>query len=579
MIVLGLSSQHDAGAALLVDGEVRAAVNEERLNRQKLFWGVPERAIQEVLRVGGVPVEAVDAVAYANLMGGARFDDFAMAASDPVIRLFQASSEIGLGRLVGGTQLGIRSIRWVYPRIGRMNRMRLETMACLRGGLGYAGHIVPYDHHLCHAASAYYTSGWDRCTVITMDAAGDGYCSRVYAGRGGRLIPIHQVPFYHSIASYYGYATHICGFTEGRHEGKVTGLAAYGKGERAMEVFTRLIAYDPRRFHHVNRGGYLMGAIRRLRRELGDAPREEIAAGAQRHLEAQVTPYIRDAIRRTGEGTVALAGGLFANVKLNQRIRELPEVTGVWIHPHMGDGGLAVGAALALWAQRSPAPPAGGARWSDVFLGPAWTPAEVERILAETPGVRWRRVPDPEREIAQLLASGKVVTRFAGRMEYGPRALGNRSILYQATDPTVNDWLNKRLRRTEFMPFAPILLAEDAPHYLKDFDARSAHAAEFMTITYDVTERCRREAPAVVHVDGTARPQLITQSSNPPVRRILEHYKALTGLAVLINTSFNMHEEPIVYSPQDALRAFLDGRLDALALEEFLVRRAEGGTR
>ena len=140
----------------------------------------------------------------------------------------------------------------------------------------------------------------------------------------------------------------------------------------------------------------------------------------------------------------------------------------------------------------------------------------------------------------------------------------------------MNDWLNKQLRRTEFMPFAPVLLVEDAPQYLKDFDGRSSYAAEFMTITYEVTDRCRREAPAIVHIDGTARPQVVTESSNPPLRRILEHYKALTGLAVLINTSFNMHEEPIVCSPQDALRAFQDGRLDVLALEDCLVEREEG---
>jgi carbamoyltransferase len=576
MIILGVSSQHDAGAALLVDGRVAAAVNEERLNREKLFWGVPERSIREVLRVAGVPIGAVDAVAFANLMGGARFDAFAVAAADPVIRAFQLAAEVGIGGLVGGTQLGVRLIRAIYGHIPHLNRVRRETQACLRDRLGYAGSIVPYDHHLCHAASAYYSSGWDRCSVITMDAAGDGYCSRIYAARGGRLTPLHQVPFYHSIASYYGYATHICGFTEGRHEGKITGLAAYGRPDRPAEVFARLIAYDGRRFHHVNRGGYLMGAIGRLRRGLAGIPREDIAAGAQRHLEEQVVPYVRDAVRRTGEGSVALAGGLFANVKLNQRLREIPEVTGIWIHPHMGDGGLAVGAALTLWAQRAAPPPPGGPRWPDVYLGPSWTPTEIERILDGTPGVRRRREAEPEREIARLLAAGKVVARFAGRMEYGPRALGNRSILYQATDPTVNDWLNKRLRRTEFMPFAPILLAEDAPEYLKEFDGRSSYAAEFMTITYDVTDRCRREAPAVVHVDGTARPQVVTAGSNPSLRRILEHYRALTGLRVLINTSFNLHEEPIVCSPQDAIRAFLDGRLDVLALEDHLVERKEG---
>ena len=576
MIILGVSSQHDAGAAVLVNGRVVAAVNEERLNREKLFWGIPRLAIGEVLRVVGIPLGALDAVAYANLMGGMPFEDIAATELEPITRWFRRCSEVGIGTLVGGTQLGICFVRAVYPHIPHVNRMRVDTVAFLRGGLGFTGEIVPHDHHRCHAASAYCSSGWDRCTVVTMDAAGDGYCSRVYVGRGGRLIPVHQVPFYHSIASYYGYATHLCGFREGRHEGKVTGLAAYGNADRTAQVFTHLIAYDSRKFQHVNRGGYMMGAIRRLRRRLGDASREDIAAGAQRHLEEQTLPYIRDAVRRTGETRVALAGGLFANVKLNQRIRELPEVTGIWIHPHMGDGGLAVGAALALWAERAPTGPPKGDGWSDVYLGPAWTPAEVERALAETPGVRWRREPDAEGEIARLLAAGKVVARFAGRMEYGPRALGNRSILYQATDPTVNDWLNKQLRRTEFMPFAPVLLVEDASQYLKDFDGRSSYAAEFMTITYEVTDRCRREAPAIVHIDGTARPQVVTESSNPPLRRILEHYKALTGLAVLINTSFNMHEEPIVCSPQDALRAFQDGRLDVLALEDCLVEREEG---
>jgi len=587
MIILGVSSQHDAGAAVLIDGTIRAAINEERLNREKLYWGVPARSVAEVLKVAGARVADVDAVAFANLMGGARVDSFAAAAAEPVMRAFQEAAEWGIGGLVGGTQAGVHFIRAVYPYLGRMNRVRGETETFLRNGLGFSGEIAPRDHHLCHAASAYFTSGWDLCTVVTMDAAGDGYCSRVYAGRGGRLVPVHQVPFYHSIASYYGYATHLCGFTEGRHEGKVTGLAAHGNPERTAAVFTRMIAYDPQRFQHVNRGGYLMRAIGRLRRDLAGAPRQDIAAGAQRHLEEQVVPYVRDAVRRTGQGNVALAGGLFANVKLNQRLRELPEVTGVWIHPHMGDGGLAVGAALALWVEGAPtpavpgkpeaAPAPGVGRWADVYLGPAWPSAEVERTLQATPGVSWRRRPDPEREIARLLAAGKVVARCAGRMEYGPRALGNRSILYQATDPTVNDWLNARLRRTEFMPFAPVLLAEDAPDYLEDFDGRSSYAAEFMTITYDVTDRCRREAPAVVHVDGTARPQVVTAGGNPPLRRILEHYKALTGLAVLINTSFNMHEEPIVCSPQDALRAFLDGRLDVLALEEFIVERKEAG--
>ena len=574
MIVLGVSCQHDAGAALLVDGQVVAAVNEERLNREKLFWGLPRESIRAVLKIAGVRASAIDAVAISNLFAGGKVRSFAEAAKDPKCRLLDRLDRVDLLRYLLGTRAGIAALRFAFGRL-RPRHPHLTVLGrLLRGELGVRARLTRLDHHECHAASAYYSSGWDRCTVVTFDAAGDGHCAGVYLGDRGRLRVLRRVPLYHSIASYYALATNLCGFREGPHEGKITGLAAFGRPDRSAVVFAREIVYDPQRRRPHNHGYWILYELERLKAALAGLPREEIAAGIQQHTEGVAVPFVRDAIRQTGEPRVALAGGLFGNVKLNQRIRELPEVTGVWIHPHMGDGGLAVGAALALWARRSSEPMV--TRWSDVYLGPAWSPAEIETILGETSGVRWGRAADPEREIAEMLAAGKVVARYAGRMEYGPRALGNRSILYQATDPTVNDWLNKRLRRTEFMPFAPILPAEDAPHYLKDFDGRSAYAAEFMTITYDVTERCRQEAPAVVHVDGTARPQLVTQRGNPPVRRILEHYKALTGLAVLINTSFNMHEEPIVFSPQDALRAFREGRLDVLVLEDFVVERAEG---
>jgi carbamoyltransferase len=575
MIILGISSQHDAGAALLVDGQVVAAVNEERLNRQKLFWGLPQDSVRSVLKIAGVPPSAIDAVAVSNLFAGDKVRSFAEAAKDPTCRLLDRLDRADLLRYLLGTSMGVAALRLALGKLRVRHPHLSELASLLRDELRVRAPIARLDHHEAHGASAYYSSGWDRCTVVTFDAAGDGHCASVSQGGGGRLRTLRRIPLYHSIASYYAMATNLCGFREGPHEGKVTGLAAFGRPDRALPLFAREIVYDPRCRRPHNRGRWILFELERLRAALAGLPREEIAAGIQAHTEAVAVPFVRDAIRQAGEPRVALAGGLFANVKLNQRIRELPEVTGVWIHPHMGDGGLAVGAALALWARR--APHATPTRWHHAFLGPSWTAPEIEGLLGKTSGVRWRRARDPEREIARLLAEGKVVARCAGRMEYGPRALGNRSILAQATDPTVNDWLNKRLRRTEFMPFAPILLAEDAPHYLKDFDARSAYAAEFMTITYDVTERCRREAPAVVHVDGTARPQLVTQSSNPPVRRILEHYKALTGLAVLINTSFNIHEEPIVCSPQDALRAFRDGRLDALALEDFLVEGAEAG--
>jgi len=210
---------------------------------------------------------------------------------------------------------------------------------------------------------------------------------------------------------------------------------------------------------------------------------------------------------------------------------------------------------------------------TDVYLGPDYTEAEMESALRAA-GLPYQRARDAEAEIARLIAQGRVVARFHGRMEYGPRALGNRSILYQATEPAVNQWLNARLGRTEFMPFAPATLLEDRHQCYQRIDG-AEFTAEFMTITFDCTPWMLKHCPAAVHVDGTARPQLVTAASNPSFYRVLSEYKKLTGLPSVINTSFNMHEEPIICTPEDAIRGFQNGRLDYLAMGNFLVKSAE----
>jgi carbamoyltransferase len=234
----------------------------------------------------------------------------------------------------------------------------------------------------------------------------------------------------------------------------------------------------------------------------------------------------------------------------------------------MGDEGLAVGAAYALGSSLSKT--SGAAILSDVYLGPEFNEMSIGQALSES-GLEPEHTRHIERRIAELLSQGYVVARFNGRMEYGPRALGNRSILYQATDPSVNDWLNKRLERTEFMPFAPVTMEEYAAKAYINMDG-ARYAARFMTMTLNCTDWMRNHCPAVVHVDGTARPQIIDKPSNPTYYKILNEYRKLTGLPTLINTSFNMHEEPIVCSPKDAIRAFLQGRLDYLAMGNYLLK-------
>ena len=271
---------------------------------------------------------------------------------------------------------------------------------------------------------------------------------------------------------------------------------------------------------------------------------------------------------------VLLAGGVFGNVKLNQRINELPGLTHLFVHPGMGDEGLPVGAALAISAAK-------GAfrleRIENVFWGPSYNDEETEKALASS-DFPYERLDNIELRVAQLLAQEKIVARFDGRLEYGPRALGNRSILYHAGDTTVNDWLNVALKRSEFMPFAPACLMDRAEECFPKLPS-AKYSAEFMTVCFDCSQDFKERCPAVVHVDGTARPQLIQERGNPSFFKILTEYERLTGIPTVINTSFNIHEEPIVCTPQDAVRAFATAELDYLALGSYLVSRRVEGSR
>ena len=259
-------------------------------------------------------------------------------------------------------------------------------------------------------------------------------------------------------------------------------------------------------------------------------------------------------------------------MKLNQRIHELEEVESIFIHPGMADGGLAVGAAYALGAEHDLSSMFRGekSRLKNVYFGLEYTNEEIKSVLTEH-GLDFEHFDEIAVEVAKRLAEGKVVARFAGKMEYGPRALGNRSILYQPSEPTVNDWLNKKLNRTEFMPFAPATLAEYADKCYKGIKG-AEYTARFMTITFECTDWMERTSKGVVHLDKTARPQLVDEETNPEYYKIIKEFMMLTGLPSIINTSFNMHEEPIVCSPYDAVRAFKEGELDYLAIGNYLVK-------
>jgi carbamoyltransferase len=317
--------------------------------------------------------------------------------------------------------------------------------------------------------------------------------------------------------------------------------------------------------------------ILELKRQFGNYSATEVAATLQQRTEVVLTEFAQAAIDEIGIGNVAVAGGVFANVKVNQRLYELSDVDRFFVHPDMRDSGLAVGAALRRCAELGEVLPG---RLTHVYYGPTFEDVEVKQTVDRAKRAspldvaRFEETTELADSVATLLADGDVVNLFTGRVEYGPRALGNRTILYQPNDPTAIEWLNQRLKRSEFMPFAPVTMREHASECYVGYDPEACPAADFMTISFDCTDQMLERATGVVHVDGTARPQVIERETNPLYYAILEAYHERTGIPSLINTSFNMHGEPIVCTPSQALKAFRDSHTDALVLEKWLVKRS-----
>jgi carbamoyltransferase len=378
------------------------------------------------------------------------------------------------------------------------------------------------------------------------------------------------VDSYNSLGNFYSYVTHLCGFRAERDEGKITGLAAHGKPIYA-DILRQFIRYEaPGRIRYTV-PMYHRSALRLLADRLpAGFDRADLAASVQLILEDIGLAFVRYWLRRTGLRNIAVAGGIFANVKFNQRIHELDEVENFFVHPAMDDSGLSVGSALAALAEQPGADPSRLIqRLPHVYLGPDYSDSEIKQAIRAA-GYHAQYCATIHEHVARLLSQGYVVARFMGRMDYGPRALGHRSILYQTTEPSVANWLNERLHRTEFMPFAPATLREHASHCYERVQG-AEDAARFMTVAFNCTTRMKTTSPGVVHVDGTARPQIVDVQTAPDLYNILRMYHRLSGIPSLINTSFNMHDEPIVCTPADALRSFRQGQLDYLAIGNWLV--------
>ena len=570
MKILGISCEQDAGAAVNINGKIVTAVNEERFNRKKLYIGFPRLSILEVCKKVGLKPADFDYIAISTHIHVPY-----IGFSSPVLhqKIAERLSKIKLIQKLLKKRFFIHCIKIILYIL--QAKYRKEIVKDLRE-LGFSQKVHFVDHHTCHASSAYYTSGWKDSLVITLDGAGDGFCSKVFELKNNKLQELHSVPFYASPGYYYAYATKICGFKCGR-EGKLTGLAAFGNPEITKDIFASRIKYDQKKMIFVNYGHYLNNELTPLKLALNGSKKEDIAAGIQSYIEEIVTAYISDLIKhfRNNRPTkLTLAGGVFANVKLNQKISELKNVEELYVYPHMGDGGLAVGASFALlMKKRLPLIPY---KLENAYLGLSYTNKEILDALSFHQA-NYHITNNPALTMAKALHDNKVVAYYNGAMEYGPRALGHRSIFVSAKDPTINQTLNTKLERSEFMPFAPIVLKENENDYFLNLDSKH-NCTKFMTITTQITKKALIDIPAAVHIDGTARFQSITKEQNPVIHEMLTIYHAMTGVPAVINTSFNMHEEPIVESPENAIECFQKGHLDMLVLGNYVLENKQMST-
>lgn len=601
MRILGISPlDKDATVSIVEDGKILYAAGEERFSRVKQQEGFPSRALENALEYTGLSVSEIDQVAYAftdwkderkiidkNIDAEKQFINSYKPTSlsklltearqnkhdypEAIHGLKNPNEKMGKSILYD-TFYGLTGTNSVASRAAAKSGSRdwrntavsslKHWQDDLNKGLqkyDLGNKLKRMDHHMTHAANSFIASGYERALCITLDGYGTGLAGSVSEGANGKIRRLHGVNYPNSLGTMYEHVTSSLGFKPGRHEGKIVGLASYGDPDVLSDILLSQIDQTDGDFriygsNNIYLSRYLASHFSKI----------DVAAAYQHVLEVVATKFVDFWVRKTGIDTVVLSGGVTANVKLNQRIFEIDQVNNIFIYPNMGDGGCGSGAAMyQSWD--------GQTRESiaDAYFGPDYSDSEIEAELKSN-GLEFTQPKNLAEEVAKLIYGGSVVARFSGRMEYGPRALGNRSIMYHAQEPEVNQWLNKRLGRTEFMPFAPVTLYEAREKYY--FNIKGAeHTAEFMTITFDCTDEMKRDCPAAVHIDGTARPQLIRREVNPGYYDIVKEYEKLSGISSLINTSFNMHEEPIVCSPHDAVRAFLDGNLDALVIGSYLV--------
>ncbi len=550
----------DSAAALVDGGEVIAAAAEERFTREKATGDFPVRAIQYCLQAGELRIEEVDFLAH-----GFAYEPFRAAFQEP--------------------EFARKQYQELYaPEVqkGHLNRYF--------PGVDWERKFVAVPHHLAHAASAFYPSGFDQALILVSDGMGEVHSLTVAVGKGPEITILKQIPAFHSLGILYGVFSLHLGFYMNLDEYKVMGLAPYGNPHRYFDSVMSLISLK-------NDGTYIIpafaqdktlleketheGVLSLLAERFGpprqpDSPitqdHKDVAAALQAVLQACQLHVARHFKAQTGQRNLCLAGGVALNCSLNGVLRRSRLFDRMFVQPAAGDDGCALGA--ALFAAKLHDPGFHPQKMTMPLWGPEFGEDEIRRALDDRPDCAWSK-PDSFdglcRQVAQRLAAGEIVAWFQGRMEYGPRALGSRSILADPRDPGMRDRINRLVKKREgFRPFAPIVTREAARQY---FDIAPGDEASFAHMLYvtPVLPVHRAKLPAITHVDGSARVQTVLEADNPRLWKLLKAFEGVSGRPILLNTSFNVKGEPIVCTPAEALNTFRNAQLDLLVMGDYLV--------
>ncbi|MBI2422558.1 MAG: carbamoyltransferase [Candidatus Hydrogenedentes bacterium] len=559
MNIIGIGGySHDSAAALLQDGRIVAAVAEERLTRVKHQGGIPERAVQFCLDRAGLRREDVD-----HVTGYMR----------PGLRVCR--------RIPYRATQAFRSPVYSAAFAGYELWHNAQYMRGMRAITGPKARLHYMEHHPAHAASAFLASPHERAALLSIDYVGEWAATWAGAGEGTNMRCLHQENYPNSLGVFYSALTDYLGFLRASDEYKVMGLASYGEPEYYDDFKAILQAHGEAwyRFDHSwtqwhylpgSRCGYFSPRFiarfgpARKKDEPIEARHRNIAASAQRLLEDTVLRMCGWLREKTGAKNLCLAGGVALNCSMNGRIKRESGFENIWVQPASGDDGIAIGGALQLYHQLTGAPRS--YVMESALLGPTWSDAAILACV-ERAKLRTERPGNVEQRTAELLAEGKIVGWFQGAMEFGPRALGARSILADPTRADMKDLVNKHVKfREEFRPFAPSVLQERAHEY---FDG--CIESPFMLFVYPVRPEKRGVLPAITHVDGTARVQTVSRAGNPRYYGMIEAFERLRGAPVVLNTSFNVMGEPIVNSPEDAVRCFYSTGMDALVLGDHVL--------